>query len=143
MTVFSRRILSTTLLSLAVAWSAGGCGSDEDNTGPGGNSAVVGTWNATSFIAQGNDLIAQGMSLSFTFAASGDYNFTVINDQGNLCNGVANCSDGGSYTASGTQITLDPGTVDEAILTYTIVGSTMTVTATIEGTPVSVTFTKQ
>ena len=142
MTAFPR-LVSTTLLSLAVGWGVSGCGSDEDNTGPGGNSPVVGTWNATSFISQGNDLIAQGMSLTFTFAASGAYTFTVTNDQGGLCDGPANCTDGGPYTATGTQITLDPATVDEAILNYTITGNTMSVTATIDGMAITATFTKQ
>jgi hypothetical protein len=145
MIVSSRRTVSTMLLSLAVAWGVSGCGSDDNGgTGPGVNSAVVGTWNATSFVPQGSgDLIAQGMSLSFTFAASGDYTFTITNDQGGLCDGAANCSDGGSYTASGTQITLDPGTVDVAILNYTIVGNTMTITATIDGVAITASFTKQ
>lgn len=143
MTSLPRRFVSATLLSLAVAWGVSGCGSDSDNTRPGVNSAVVGTWNATSFILQGNDLIAQGMSLSFTFAASGDYTFTVTNDQGGLCEGAANCSDGGPYDASATQITLDPGTQDVTILNYTIVGNTMSVTATIDRTALTATFTKQ
>ena len=143
MTASPSRIVSATLLSLAVAWGVSGCGSDSDNTGPGVNNAVVGTWNATSFVLQGNDLIAQGMSLSFTFAASGDYTFTVTNDQGGLCDGAANCSDGGPYNASGTQVTLDPATIDEAILNYTIAGNTMSVTATIDGMALTATFTKQ
>jgi len=140
---FARRALPVTLLTAAVAWSASGCGSDGDNAGPGGNDAVVGTWDAANFIVQGTDLIAQGMSLSFTFSPSGGYSLTIINDQGGLCDGAANCSDNGVYSASGTQISLDSGTIDEATLNYTIAGNTMTVTAVIDGTPIAATFTKQ
>jgi hypothetical protein len=143
MTRVAHRVLPLAILSLAVAWGAGGCGSEEDNLGPGGNNAVVGTWDAATFIVQGTDLIAQGMSLSFTFTGSGSYSFTITNDQGGLCDGAADCSDNGLYSASATQIILDPGTIDEATLNYTIAGNTMTVTAVIDGTPIAATFTKQ
>ncbi len=140
---FARRALPVTLLAAAVAWSASGCGSDGNTVGPGGNNAVVGTWDAATFIVQGADLIAQGMSLSITLSASGSYSITITNDQGGLCDGAASCLDNGLYSASGTQIILDPGTIDEATLNYTIAGTTMTVTAVIDGTPIAATFTKQ
>ncbi len=112
-----------------------------DNATP-ADPAVVGTWNATSLDAGGTELIALGMSFSFTFGSDGTYIITITNDQGGLCDVGTDCTPTGSYTASATQIVLDPGTVDESILNYSISGTTMTVNATVDGTPLTVILTK-
>jgi len=104
--------------------------------------AVVGTWNATSFDAGGTELIALGMSFSFNFGSNGAYTITITNDQGGLCDVGTDCVETGPYTATDTQIVLDPGTVDEAILNYSISGTTMTVNADIDGTLITVVLNK-
>jgi len=137
------RIVSAVVLSLAVGWGVAGCSSDDPtDPGAGAGSAVVGSWRASSFIADGNDLIAAGMSFVFTFDASGGYVTDIKNDQGGLCEVGSDCLDTGDYTATATTITLDPGTTDAVVLNYTISGTTMTVTATIDGMPVTVTLNK-
>ena len=138
-----RRTIHRAVLALALASVAAGCSSDEGSTAPGVDPAVVGTWNATSFVVGPDDLIALGMGMSFVFNSNGTYTLNFTNDQGGLCDpGEVNCSDSGNYTASDTQIIIDPGTVDSATLNYTISGSTMTVTATIDGDPITVVLNK-
>ncbi len=140
---------TATALTLAAGLAVFGCGSDDNGGtnpgggGGGGGAAVTGTWNATSFTALGTDFIAGGMGITFTFDGAGSYTFVVTGDTGNVfCDMATTCTDGGSYTADASTITLDPGTTDEAVLAYTIVGSTMTVTTTIEGVPIAATFVK-
>jgi hypothetical protein len=136
MLALSRRTIPTAVLTLALGFATAGCSSD--STGPEINPAVVGTWNATSIVVGGGgELIDQGMSLTFVFASNGTYTFNVTNDQGGLCDGAANCSDSGDYTASDTQIVLDPDD-DPVTLGYSISGSTVTVNADLEGTPLTI-----
>lgn len=116
------------------------CSSDNNMTSS-NPAEIVGNWNATSFVAGGVDGIALGMTVAFSFT-SNTYSFTVTNDQFGLCNGTSSCSDGGSYSATGTNLTLDPGTVDSVTLNYSISGSVLSVTGTIDGTPISITFQK-
>ncbi len=140
MNALRRRTIHTAVLSLALGWAIAGCSSDE--TGPEINPAVVGTWNATSFVVQGGgDLIGQGMTMSFAFAGDGTYLFTFTNDQGGLCDVGPDCTDSGSYTATDTQIVLDPDT-DQQIFNYTISGTTVTVNADIDGSPVTIVMDK-
>ena len=141
MNALRRRTFPTAVLTLALGLAIAGCSSDE--TGPGINPAVVGTWNATSFVVQGgSDLIGQGMTMSFAFASDGTYVFTVANDQGGLCDVGVSCTETGSYTATDTQIVLDPDD-DPQTLNYTISGTTVTVNANIEGTPVTIVMDKE
>lgn len=140
---------TTIAVALTIGLAAYGCSSDDGGTNPGGGggggSAVVGTWNATSFVALGTDFIAQGMGITFTFDADGTYTFNVTNDTGGVfCFPGPSCTDNGSYTATATTITLDPGTTDEAVLNYSVSsgGSVITVNTTIEGVPITATFVK-
>ena len=137
MFALSRRTIPTAVLTLALGFATAGCSSDE--TGPGTiNPAVVGTWNATSVVLGGGaDLIGQGMSLTFDFADDGTYSFVITNDQGGFCDGAADCVDAGSWTASNSQIVLDPDD-DPQTLNYSISGTTVTITADMEGTPVTI-----
>ena len=118
--------------------------SEDSPAGPGGGtpSALIGTWNATAFNALGQDLVAQGMGLTFTFDAQGAYSINITNDQANLCDVGPNCSVSGTYSATGSQITLDP-IVDPVVLSYSIQGTTMTVSGTVDGIPITATFAKQ
>ena len=137
------RALPAIVMSLAVGWGVAGCSTDENGGNTGAGSAAVGTWNATNFTAAGTDLIAAGMTMAFTFNTSGTYSFSITNDQGGLCDGPADCTDGGDYTATDTQITLDPGTIDVAVLNYSINGNTMSISTTIDGVAITGTFDKQ
>lgn len=141
MLALRRRTIPTVFLTLALGIAIAGCSSDE--TGPGINPAVVGTWNATSFVVPGGgDLIGQGMAISFAFASNGTYLFTFTNDQGGLCDVGPDCTESGSYTATDTQIILDPDDEPQT-LNYSISGTTVTVTANIEGTPVTIVMDKE
>ena len=140
MRLLRRRTIPTAVLTLALGFAIAGC---SDETGPEVNPAVVGTWNATSFLVPGTgDLITQGMTMAFAFASNGTYTFTVTNDQGGLCDGAADCSDSGSYTASDTQIVLDPED-DPQVLTYSIAGATVTINADMDGTAVTLVMDKE
>ncbi len=146
MLALHRRTIPAAVLTLALGWGIAGCSSDEGGTSPGVNPAVIGTWNATSFVAQGTDLITQGMGFSIVFNSNGTYSFNITNDQSGLvvsleplCDGGApDCSYTGSFTATGSQIVLDPGTIDQETLNYSISGTTMTFTATLDLTPITV-----
>ncbi len=131
------------VIALALALVTGplsGCSNDEPSAPPG--ASLVGTWNATSFTAQGMNFIAQGMSLSMTLSGSGTYSFVVANDLLGMCSGTQNCTNTGNYTSTANQVTLDPGTDDEVVFNYTIQGTMMNWTGTIDGTPVSVSWTR-
>ena len=136
----SRRILPALVLSLAVGWGVTGCATDENGDSAG--SAIIGNWNATTFVVGGVDAIAAGMGLIFTFDNAGDYTFNITNDQVGLCEGNVgdNCSDAGAFDASGTQIVLDPEDEEPTVLNYSVSGETMTITATIDGQGLTATF---
>jgi hypothetical protein len=130
-TVFARASLALVLLAALSA-----CGDDTDPVGVAGD--LVGTWEVTSFQAIGlPDLIGAGMGLTITLTED-EYTFTVTNDQAGICEGLTDCVDAGSYSATSTQITLDPGTPDAITFNYTIQGSSMTWTGTIGGFPVTI-----
>ena len=117
-----------------------GCSDDDDGTGP--NSTLVGTWNATSIQALGNDFVALGMDLTLTLTEAGDYTLEVSGDLIGACAPNPSCTQNGPYTNTETQITLDPGTAEEVTFSYVIQGTTLTFTGAIDGTPVVFTFTR-
>jgi hypothetical protein len=140
MATLRRRTLHSAILSLALAGTIAGCSSDEDATGPTIDPAVLGTWDATSFDVAGTDLIAQGMTFSWFFGGDGGYTITVTGDLADICDTGTACSDFGDFTASATQIVLDPGTIDETFINYSISGTTMTTTVDINGTVATIVF---
>lgn len=143
MITLHRRTISAAVLTLALAGAIAGCSDDEGTTAPGVNPAVLGTWNATSFLVAGVDLIAQGVDVTLTLNSNGTYGFDVTNDQGGaLCDQGTACSDPGTYTATDTQIFLDAGTTDATTLSYSISGTTMTVTGTVDGQALVIVFSK-
>ena len=85
MIALRRRTISAAVLTLALGVGVAGCSDDEDATGPIAP-AVVGTWNATSFVVMGTDLIPP-LGVSFVFNANGTYALNFTNDQGDLCAG--------------------------------------------------------
>ena len=127
MPALRRRTMSTALLTLAIGWTITGCSTSES-----GDAAYVGTWNATSFTSGGMEHIAQGMTFTFTFSNSGQYAFTITNDQAGLCDLASDCSDSGTFTATDTQIVLDAGMPDATTLNYGISGNTMRIDALID-----------
>jgi hypothetical protein len=118
-----------------------GCGSDGGGNGPG--NSIVTAWDVTSFVVQGTDVIAGGMTFAIDLAPGGTYTFDVTNDQAGICTPGPNCSDTGPYTYTATTLTFDPGTIDEVVLTYTIQGTAATLTGTIGGFPVTISLQKQ
>ena len=133
-----RRLLLLTLTATAAL--TGACSDDDDDTTGPGNTAVVGTWETTSFTANDTDFIANGMTLTATFDGDGTYTFDVTNDQVGICGGVVtDCSSSGDYTASASTVTIDAGSVDAVTFDYDIDGTTMTWTGEIDGIPATIT----
>jgi hypothetical protein len=103
----------------------------DSSNGP--SNPLIGSWNATSFTAQGTDYIANGMGLVLTIEKGGTYAVAFTNDQVGACNPGPDCTDGGDFVRNGNQLTLDRGTADETIFTYSIQGTTLTLTGDING----------
>lgn len=136
----SRGLRAIALIALLLPIVA--CG-DKDPTGPGAD-PILGTWQATSFIGEGNDVIAAGMTLRATFAANNTYTFVVTNDMVGVCSedGGNNCTDSGPVSHTAAAVIIDAGTADATTFNYTITGNTMSWTGSIDGTPVSLAFTR-
>jgi len=121
--------------------------SGDDPSGPGGSGgnqdAYVGTWTAQSFTVQGTDFIAMGMGLQATFTTS-TYSLTVTDDIVGICDfaGTTDCTSTGDLSGTSSQVTFDPGTQDEVVFNYTVLGSSMTFSGSIDGQPVTIVFSK-
>jgi hypothetical protein len=118
-----------------------GCSSDDPNA-PAAGSALVGSWDVTSFATATEDFIAQGMTLAIMFSSNGTYTLTFTNDLIGSCNPGPNCTDSGAYTATASTLTFDPGTTDESVFNYVVAGNTVTLTGSIEATAVTITLVK-
>ena len=114
------------------------CGDGKGGTGP--NAALYATWNATSFMALGSDFIADGMGLVLTLDAAGTYTIDFTNDMIGACNPGPDCSVSGDFSANASRVTIDPGTADEVVFNYSIVGTSMTFTGNLDGNQVTITF---
>lgn len=144
---FARFSVVLALVAFVAAFPA--CsGSDNNNdngtgTGPSSDPAYVGVWDATSFSAFGMNAIDLGMELQAEFTTS-MYLLTVTNDQVGICDfaGTSDCTSSGDLSGTSSQVTFDPGTADAVTFNYTISGSTMTFTGSIDGTPVTIVFAK-
>jgi len=132
-----RTLLVAGCILLAIpAVVSSGCGSDGGG-GPG--NAIVASWEVTSFVAQGTDAIANGMTFTMVLGAGGTYTFTVTNDQVGICDPNPDCTDTGQYAYTASTVTFDPGDPDEVVLSYSIQGNTMTISGQIDGFPVTIT----
>jgi polyisoprenoid-binding protein YceI len=129
--LFVAAITATTALGLGIS----ACGSD---SGSGPSNALIASWNATSFTAQGTDFIAAGMGLVLTFQAAGTYQIDVTNDQIGACSSGTDCTTTGPFSRNGAQVTLDPGTADAVTFTWSIQGTTLTMTGDINGVPATI-----
>lgn len=132
------RLVPALLLALATLVAC----SDDDPAAPAGD-PLLATWNATSLTATGiPNLIAQGMSMSITFSSGGTYSMAVTNDLAELCAGPTNCTQTGTWSTSGSMITIDSSDGDPATFAYSFSGSVLTLTGDIEGTLVTFVFQK-
>jgi len=133
--VLARLSAAVMLVPVATACS-------DDETDP--TSALVGTWNATHFTGLGNDFIAAGMVLRLVLTSSHTYTITFTNDLIGACDGgVPNCTQTGDYESTATTITINPGDPEgETVFTWTIQGTTMTWTGSIDGTAVTIVFAR-
>jgi hypothetical protein len=133
-------------LLLAVA----GCG-DDDPAGPGGSavegSALAGSWAATSFSADGFDAVSNGTTVVITFTvtgstapafrgATGTWAVQIDNDSVGVCDGATSCSPTGLFTVEGTTLLFDPGTEDEQVWTWSVVGNTLSLSTVFADTTV-------
>lgn len=130
----------TLLAFAATATIIAACSDDENGIMEPPPPGLVGTWNATSIMAGGEDFFAQGMRVSFNFGADNEYSFVVTGDLLEFCDSQSSCSDFGDYTATTSTITFDPGTTDELTLTYTISGDTLTASGTFDTEVLTMTF---
>jgi len=125
-----RRFIPALLVSVALA----GC-SDDGGTAPDIPISIQGSWIATSMLTGGQDLIADGMGLSFFFTADGEYSYLVTNDLAGFCDSGTTCEDFGDFTATSSTITFDPRE-DPAVFNYTLIDGVMTLSGTLDGFPI-------
>lgn len=133
---FRTRRIAAALAIASMAPLVLACG-DDNVADP--NLELLGTWNATVLLVDGVDLIDEGMTLSFTFSANGEYSYNVTGDLLEFCDIVTDCTDGGDFTATSTRFTLDPG-LEPVVLSYSVTGNTLTVTGTVDGSQLAWTF---
>jgi len=126
--------------ALVLASAIAGCSSSSDGNGP--SNALYSAWNATTFVAQGVDYIAGGMSLVLTLDANGTYQLDYTNDQIGACNPGPDCTDNGNFSSTSTQFTLDPAGPDPVTFDYTIQGTTLNLSGSVGNTPVTLTLEK-
>jgi hypothetical protein len=147
----TRRKLTTPLALLTAALIAivpTACSSNSNNenpAGPGGAvNPLVGTWNATSMLGNGMEVLVGGLTFSITFRDDGTFSTSVANDPGDVfCDAPeTSCNDGGDYTSTSTTFTLDAGSADEETLNYTIAGDVLTASGDLDGTPAVLTFSR-
>ena len=114
-----------------------------DSTDPNIDEAFIGNWVATSFIVDGVEWIDVGsaFNISFGFYSDGSYQLIVGGDElGVFCETQTACNDDGDFSFSGNVITLDPGTVFELDLQYSVSGDTLTVSGNLDGQAFSAVF---
>jgi len=131
------RRIAAALAIASIAPVVTGCGDDNIVDS---NLALLGSWNATVLLVDGVDLIGEGMTLSFTFNGNGEYSYSVTGDMLDFCDGSAACTDGGDFTATSTQFTLDPSSIDTVVLAYSVNGNTLHVFGSANGFDLDWTF---
>lgn len=145
--MLNRRVsrIATLAITLSVTPFLLGCGDDNENGGTGpGASEFVGTWAATSFIVDGNDIVAAGTAVTFTLTET-TYSSSVANDTNSFfCDpGILACGDNGDLSSTETTLTFDPGTSDAATLNYAVAGDVLSISGTIDGSALTAAFQKQ
>jgi len=136
---FAVAAIAISVVAVACSDSDGGPNGPDPDPDP-----LIGTWSATSILADGTEIQVGGLTFTITFGDDGRFAFATTNDaDGIFCEGATSCTDEGAFTSTSTQLTFDPGSADEAILNYTITGNTLTVSGDIDGTAMVMTFTRQ
>lgn len=117
---------------------------DDDPNGPPDTDPLVGTWNATSLLADGTELLGGGLAFSISFDEDGTYTTQVSGDVlGVFCEPPQTaCGDSGDYTNTSTTLTLDGGTADETVVSYVIAGDVLTLTGDLDGTAAVLVFSR-
>lgn len=130
--------------AMALVLAIGLVSCNDDPTGNDNGDPLVATWQATSFASDDMDVIAEGMTLRMTLTASGTYTFTVTNDLVGICEGEGgeDCTSTGSYAATAGTVTIDDDETDNVTFTSTISGNVMTWTGTIDGTAITIVWTR-
>ena len=136
----ARALLVAQLGAAAAGVSSVAACSEDEAGGP--SASLPGSWNATSLVVQGQDLIALGMDLTLTLGGSGTYVLTVTGDLTGVCGAASSCNETGAYTFTATRITLNPGTADELSFNYVLQGSTLAFTGVILDNPATITFVR-
>ncbi len=137
----SRDGMAQSVLALLVVAAA--CASDAE--GPEVDEAFVGNWNSTSFVVDGTEMMGAGSSffVSFGFFSDGSYQLIVGGDDNfMLCDIASSCNEDGEFSFTGTVLTIDPGTVDQLALQYSVSGDTLTLSGVLDGTPFTATFVR-
>ena len=137
----SKLVTNRWWIGLLALLALAACSDDDGGTGPAA-SALHGTWNSTSLVANGMDAANLGMAMSFTFNSNDTYSFSVTQDELDLCGGATDCSDSGTYSATGTTLTFDPGSSDATTLSWSVSGDTLSVTGMVDGVNLSFTFVR-
>lgn len=127
------------LLGLATACSSSSDSSTNPQVDP-----LIGTWHVTSYSAVGvGDVIQQGMTVTATFSANNSYSLAITGDKVGACTLPAtSCTQSGTWSTSGNTISLTVDPTDVTTFTYSISGTTMTWTGSIDLVPVTITMTK-
>jgi len=128
-------------ITLMAIVTLAGCG-DDSPSGPGAD-AILGSWEVTSFVQGGVDLVNGGMGLTIGLNSGGSYLIEVTNDQIEICAGAPgqNCQVSGSFAYTSTTVTIDDDQPADAVtFTYAISGGNfMTWTGTVGGFAVEIT----
>ena len=124
------RIAMAVMLPLAVACSG------KESTGPDSN-PLVGTWEVTSVVGRNVEWVDTGLSMTLTLTAADTYILIITDDVFETCLPAESCTQTGTYSATATQITLDPGLRDGGAFNYAINGTTMTFNGEIGAVPVT------
>ncbi len=138
--MFARRLAPLTMVGalLLGALALPGCSEDNNPAGPAPGAALVGSWDATSFVAGADDFIAMGMTLQITLNADKTYEIEFTNDLVGACNPGPDCLDSGDYASTVSTLTIDPGTPDQTVFVYAIAGNELTLTGQIDGIDVTI-----
>ena len=129
-------ICTGVMLSLAA-----GCGDEELEPTPPPSSPLVGTWLAGRIETPGGDAVQSGMSLVATMVDGGTFSLNITGDVLGICAPEPDCTVSGTWTATSTTVTFDSPTED-ATVTYSVSGDSMTWIGTFEGEEVAIIFNR-
>lgn len=146
---FTTRIVPAVVATLAIAVFAAGC-SSSNSTGP--NGSLVGTWNLTTVNGSSLPAIIQALSPDTVSITQGSVVLTssTWNFSATIQLSIAGLhtdttqADSGTYTVNGSTLSMT-ATGDTSVTTATVNGNTVTVSSVGlgSGTPLTLVFQKQ